>query len=100
MALIHTVEPLEDPFLILFCDADPIVAHRPFRSFRGSANAHMNPAPILVVFDGVVCQIKEHLIEQMVNPMDADLLFSVERHGNMLRFGITFQILHGIRRQL
>lgn len=72
VALVDAVEPLEDALLFLTGDAYACVFYADAGLPFFSPDAHEDFAVFPVVFDGIVTEVKEHLLDQMLRPQDAD----------------------------
>ena len=62
VALIHTLESLEDPLLMLFGNADPVIGHADFRPIQCIAYPDCHPAAFVVIFDRILTYIVDHLV--------------------------------------
>ena len=74
MALVHPVEPLEHPALMLRRDADAGVGHGQRRAVGGRGEVHGDAAVGNVVLDGVVAKVIEDLGQQTPHAADGDSL--------------------------
>ena len=69
MALVYAVEALEDPLLIRLRDADAGIRNRENRLLIGAGHLHFDGAVVIVIFDCVVAEIKEHFLDNDRNAL-------------------------------
>ena len=69
MALVYAVEALEDPLLIRLRDADAGIRNREDRLLIGAGHLHFDGAVVIVIFDRVVAEIKEHFLDNDRNAL-------------------------------
>ena len=70
VALVHPVEPLKDPALVLRRDTDARVRYRELRAPVGAGDGDSDPAPRTIVLDGVVAQVADHLVQKLAHARD------------------------------
>ena len=58
MALVHPVEPLENPFLVLVRDADAIILHRQNRMSVLYAGGNDDITVRFIILDSIIAQIE------------------------------------------
>ena len=110
MALIDTVEALENPLLVFFGNTDAIVLHAPDDALRRLPKVHMNPSALAGVFHSVIRKIIKNLIEQPVNTPDVPRVLPGKNKIDLLLLRLMLQIfqhfpahladIHSLKRQL
>ena len=70
VTLVHPVEALKDAALVGIGDADARVRHPQLHMAPLPPDVHPDAAAGLVVFDGVVAEVIDHLIENLPDPAD------------------------------
>ena len=78
VALIHPVEPLEHPALVLRGDADAGIRHRDGGGAVLRGHLHLYGAVGDVILDGVVAEVEDHLIQQPPHADDRGACFLLE----------------------
>ena len=76
VALVHTVEPLEYPLLMLLRDSDPGVGDTDLRTAQCTADPYGDTAVVIVILDRIFADIVYHLIQDLA---DALLTISLVR---------------------
>ena len=89
MALVHPIEPLKDPCLMLFRNADAGILYCNSAVFHG----YRHFAVLFVVPDGIVAQIVDELISQLTNA-GTDSLITVELHGGSVQIQGVQQLVY------
>ena len=98
VALIHPVEPLEHPALVLRGDADAGIRHRDGGGAVLRGHLHLYGAVGDVILDGVVAEVEDHLIQQPPHADDRGVA-AVHRQGHPLLGGGILQVGHGLLTQ-
>src|SRR5699024_7093446 len=68
VALVHPVEPLEDPLMMLLRDPDAGIRDRHPRPFQGITDPDGDTAVFVVIFHGILTHIVNHLIQDLADP--------------------------------
>ena len=66
VALIHPVEPLEDPVGLPRRDADAGVLDGENHPLGLPGDRNLHPAPFLIIFNGVVAEIEEDFLQKLL----------------------------------
>src|SRR5699024_9929381 len=67
MALIHPVEPLKDPLMVLFGDTDPCVCHADFGAIQCIADPDGYSSAIVIILNSVFTYIVDHFIQNLTD---------------------------------
>ena len=68
MALVHTVETLEYPCLMLGRNADAVVGDFQYAARVGLFEGKLHLAALVVVCNGVVAEVADHFVKNRLNP--------------------------------
>ena len=102
MALVDAVEALEDPALVLGRNADAGIKNRDGGFLLAVFNVNADASAGAVVFDGIVAEIVEHLVQEPAHAEDdAALAVCCDGDGGLVcRRAEIFRDLAGKRQQL
>ena len=86
MALIDAVEALKDPALVLGCNADAGIKNRDGGFLLAVFYVDADASAGAVVFDGIVAEIVEHLVQEPAHAKDnAALAVCCDGDGGFIR---------------
>ena len=83
MTLVHPIEALEDPALVLPGDADTCIRHGEHHTAPPLSHGHIHPAALHIVLDGVAAQILDNFKYQAPDSGNRIVLTGY-LHGNLL----------------
>ena len=90
VALVHAVEAFEDPLLFVGGDADAVVLDGQAGPVSLLPDPDRDFSALPVVFDGIVAEIVDHLVDQVGGSRDADGL--VRSSGLSVRPGLSLHM--------
>ena len=74
MALVGSVESLENPLLMLGRNTDSRIRNNEAYFLLGFAYLNLNPSAVLVIFNGIVAKVIDYLEKKLVNSDDTTLV--------------------------